>query len=77
VREEDSPVGPAAAEPLPAPAEPPSPDGSKSVTGAQIEAASDDAERRLRARCPGIRYVFLDPTRGVAGRNHREGGLDI
>ena len=47
------------------------------VTGADIEAASDEAERRLRARYPGIRYVFLDPTRGRAGRNHRDGGVDI
>jgi cation diffusion facilitator family transporter len=47
------------------------------VTGAEIEEASDEAERRLRARYPGIRYVFLDPTRGAAGRNHRDGGLDI
>jgi cation diffusion facilitator family transporter len=47
------------------------------VTGAQIEAASDDAERRLRTRYPSIRYVFLDPTRGRAGRNHRDGGVDI
>jgi cation diffusion facilitator family transporter len=47
------------------------------VTGADIEAASDEAERRLRARFPEIRYVFLDPTRGSAGRNHRDGGVDI
>lgn len=47
------------------------------VSGAAIEAASDEAERRLRDRYPGIRYVFLDPTRGRAGRNHRDGGLDI
>ncbi|MEV4642625.1 cation diffusion facilitator family transporter [Actinoplanes sp. NPDC049548] len=47
------------------------------VTGAEIEEASDEAERRLRARYPGIRYVFLDPTRGRAGRNHRDGGVDI
>jgi cation diffusion facilitator family transporter len=47
------------------------------VTGAEIEEASDEAERRLRARYPGIRYVFLDPTRGAAGRNHRDGGVDI
>jgi cation diffusion facilitator family transporter len=47
------------------------------VTGAQIEEASDDAERRLRTRYPAIRYVFLDPTRGTAGRNHRDGGVDI
>ena len=47
------------------------------VSGGEIEAASDDAERRLRARYPGIRYVFLDPTRGTAGRNHRDGGVDL
>lgn len=45
------------------------------VTGAEIEAASDDAERRLRARYPAIRYVFLDPTRGTAGRHHFDGGV--
>jgi cation diffusion facilitator family transporter len=47
------------------------------ATGADIEAASDEAERRLRTRFPEIRYVFLDPTRGSAGRNHRDGGVDI
>jgi cation diffusion facilitator family transporter len=47
------------------------------ATGAEIEAASDEAERRLRARYPEIHYVFLDPTRGTAGRNHRDGGVDI
>jgi cation diffusion facilitator family transporter len=47
------------------------------VTGAEIEQASDDAERRLRARYPDIRYVFLDPTRGIAGRNHVDGGTDL
>jgi cation diffusion facilitator family transporter len=46
------------------------------ATGGQIEAACDDAERRLRARYPGIRYVFLDPTRGSAGRNHVDGGVE-
>jgi cation diffusion facilitator family transporter len=46
------------------------------VTGGQIEAASDDAERRLRERYPGIRYVFLDPTRGAAGRHHLDGGVE-
>ena len=46
------------------------------VTGAEIEAASDDAERRLRARYPAIRYVFLDPTRGTAGRHHFDGGVE-
>jgi cation diffusion facilitator family transporter len=47
------------------------------ASGADIEAASDDAEQRLRERYPGIRYVFLDPTRGSAGRNHRDGGVDL
>jgi cation diffusion facilitator family transporter len=47
------------------------------VTGADIEEASDNAERRLRARYPQIRYVFLDPTRGAAGRSHRDGGVDL
>jgi cation diffusion facilitator family transporter len=47
------------------------------VTGADIEEASDTAERRLRGRYPQIRYVFLDPTRGAAGRSHRDGGVDL
>jgi cation diffusion facilitator family transporter len=46
------------------------------VSGGEIEAASDDAERRLRARYPAIRYVFLDPTRGRAGGNHVDGGVE-
>jgi cation diffusion facilitator family transporter len=29
---------------------------------ADIERVADDAEKRLRARFPGVRYVFLDPT---------------
>ena len=33
------------------------------ATGGDIEAAADEAERRLTARYPEIRYVFLDPTR--------------
>lgn len=52
-------------------------DFDDTVTGAQIEQASDDAERRLRERYPAIRYVFLDPTRGTAGRNHVDGGVDL
>jgi cation diffusion facilitator family transporter len=51
-------------------------DFDDNVTGGEIEAASDDAERRLRARYPDIRYVFLDPTRGAAGRNHVDGGVE-
>ncbi|MFG1714796.1 hypothetical protein [Micromonospora sp. NPDC049203] len=33
------------------------------ATGADIEAAADEAERRLTGRFPEIAYVFLDPTR--------------
>ena len=51
-------------------------DFDDNVTGGEIEAASDDAERRLRARYPDFRYVFLDPTRGSAGRNHVDGGVE-
>jgi cation diffusion facilitator family transporter len=29
---------------------------------ADIERVADEAEKRLRARFPGVRYVFLDPT---------------
>jgi cation diffusion facilitator family transporter len=47
------------------------------VSGGEIEAASDEAERRLRSRYPAIRYVFLDPTRGRAGSNHIDGGVDL
>jgi cation diffusion facilitator family transporter len=46
------------------------------VSGGEIEEASDEAERRLRARYPAIRYVFLDPTRGKAGRSHVDGGIE-
>ena len=46
------------------------------VSGGEIEEASDEAERRLRTRYPGIRYVFLDPTRGKAGSNHLNGGVE-
>ena len=46
------------------------------VTGGAIEEASDEAERRLRARFPQISYVFLDPTRGTAGRHHLDGGVE-
>jgi cation diffusion facilitator family transporter len=52
-------------------------DFDDNANGAAIEAAADEAERRLRARYPEIRYVFLDPTRGVAGRHHRDGGVDL
>ncbi|MEU4623757.1 cation transporter [Actinoplanes sp. NPDC023801] len=38
--------------------------GKESWVRAFIEAAGDEAERRLRATFPGIRYVLLDPTRG-------------
>jgi divalent metal cation (Fe/Co/Zn/Cd) transporter len=39
-------------------------DFADDVTVADIERASDEAERRLVARYPGVRYVFLDPTPG-------------
>ncbi|MGY1801692.1 cation diffusion facilitator family transporter [Blastococcus sp. SYSU D00922] len=39
-------------------------DFDDTVTVADIEGASDEAERRLVARHSGVRYVFLDPTRG-------------
>jgi divalent metal cation (Fe/Co/Zn/Cd) transporter len=39
-------------------------DFADEVTVADIERASDEAERRLVARYPGVRYVFLDPTPG-------------
>ncbi|WIM93783.1 cation diffusion facilitator family transporter [Actinoplanes oblitus] len=51
-------------------------DFDDNVPGSAIEAASDEAERRLRDRFPEIRYVFLDPTRGEPGRDHIDGGLD-
>ena len=51
-------------------------DFDDNASGGEIEAASDDAESRLRARYPDIRYVFLDPTRGAAGRNHLDGGVE-
>ncbi|MEV1288902.1 cation diffusion facilitator family transporter [Micromonospora sp. NPDC049679] len=34
------------------------------ASAAEVEAAATEAERRLTARYPAIRYVFLDPTRG-------------
>ncbi|TFV48945.1 cation diffusion facilitator family transporter [Blastococcus sp. TF02A_35] len=39
-------------------------DFADDVTVADIERASDEAERRLVARHEGVRYVFLDPTPG-------------
>jgi divalent metal cation (Fe/Co/Zn/Cd) transporter len=32
------------------------------ISAAEVKASADEAERRLRERFPGIRYVFLDPT---------------
>ncbi len=43
-------------------------DFDDTADGARIEEASDEAERRLRSRYPGIRYVFLDPTRAGGNR---------
>jgi len=37
------------------------------ATGADIEAAADEADRRLTERYPEIGYVFLDPTRSMPG----------
>ncbi|WP_222194584.1 cation diffusion facilitator family transporter [Modestobacter italicus] len=39
-------------------------DFADTATVADIERASDEAERRLVARHGGVRYVFLDPTPG-------------
>ena len=39
-------------------------DFADSATVADIERASDEAERRLVARHSGVKYVFLDPTPG-------------
>jgi cation diffusion facilitator family transporter len=39
------------------------------ATGADIEAAADEAERRLTERYPGVRHLFLDPTRGRSARD--------
>lgn len=41
------------------------------ATGADIEAAADEAERRLTERFPEIAYVFLDPTRSMPGTDDR------
>ncbi|HEX7744524.1 MAG TPA: cation diffusion facilitator family transporter [Micromonosporaceae bacterium] len=38
------------------------------VSSADIEAAADEAERRLTARNPAVRFVFLDPTGATTGR---------
>jgi cation diffusion facilitator family transporter len=49
-------------------------DFDDTATVADIERASDEAERRLVARHQGVRYVFLDPTRGdgrAQARAHR------
>jgi divalent metal cation (Fe/Co/Zn/Cd) transporter len=39
-------------------------DFADTSTVADLERAADEAERRLVARHPGVRYVFLDPTPG-------------
>ncbi|MEV8015039.1 cation diffusion facilitator family transporter [Streptomyces sp. NPDC086554] len=43
-------------------------------TAAQVEWACEQTERRLRARFPAVRRVYLDPTPGFAQR--REEGLN-
>jgi cation diffusion facilitator family transporter len=50
-------------------------DFADEARGAEIEAAADDAERRLKQLSPAIRYVFLDPTRGRAGHARAPTGL--
>jgi cation diffusion facilitator family transporter len=42
-------------------------DFADDATVADIERAADEAERRLVARHPAVRYVFLDPTNGGDG----------
>jgi cation diffusion facilitator family transporter len=42
------------------------------ATGADIEAAADEAERRLTEQFPEIGYVFLDPTRSAPGAAGQE-----
>ncbi|RBY81638.1 cation transporter [Geodermatophilus sp. TF02-6] len=51
-------------------------DFADDVTAGDIERTSDEAERRLVARHPGVRYVFLDPTTGdgrARAEAHRPG----
>jgi len=40
---------------------------ARACSAADIERVADEAEDRLRARFPGVRYVFLDPTRSDEG----------
>ncbi|NJP35055.1 cation diffusion facilitator family transporter [Micromonospora thermarum] len=46
-------------------------DFADDASGATIEATADEAERRLTARYPEIRYVFLDPT-ATPGTGHAD-----
>ncbi|MGY1623766.1 cation diffusion facilitator family transporter [Geodermatophilus sp. SYSU D00965] len=51
-------------------------DFADDATVADVERASDEAERRLVARHEGVRYVFLDPTPGngrARAEAHRPG----
>ncbi|MGY1811467.1 cation diffusion facilitator family transporter [Blastococcus sp. SYSU D00820] len=51
-------------------------DFADEVTVADVERASDEAERRLVARHEGVRFVFLDPTPGdgrARAEAHRPG----
>ncbi|SBT41979.1 cation diffusion facilitator family transporter [Micromonospora auratinigra] len=41
------------------------------ATGEAIEAAADEAERRLTTRFPEVAYVFLDPTSSMPGADGR------
>jgi divalent metal cation (Fe/Co/Zn/Cd) transporter len=53
-------------------------DFDDNASGASLEATSDEAERRLRARFPMIRHVYLDPTPGppTAPKSNPERGLE-
>ena len=51
-------------------------DFADDASGSEIEAAADEAERRLRTRFPEIRHVFLDPT-GSRGDSLRPSGVTV
>jgi cation diffusion facilitator family transporter len=51
-------------------------DFADTATVADIEGAADEAERRLVARHPGVKYVFLDPTPGNGRAQVRAPGAD-
>jgi cation diffusion facilitator family transporter len=47
-------------------------DFADEATGAGLERASDQLERRLKERFPGVRQVFLDPTPGRSARSRSD-----